>query len=223
MARCRSLNALEHVIYCILHIFILRKRKTQWNSQSRTHLFHLSVYFPVFILFNEYVLEWRSGDAHQGYGGISFFGLCSMTSIVWSWSSSLSRHPFHRFHSSFALCPLSTCVHSVCRVPVDGLYRRLHCHNASRSCSCFFHSLDFFNFILQSFSVVQDNRFHSAIHTQTLFRCASCLLCAFIRIRNGYFYALWTLHTNDVLFAYIYHIIHIMHYYSHLEMLLNLP
>lgn len=124
---------------------------------SRFNFFHLCVDFPFSKLLS-------TGHGSRDDMEKSFWFCVLRRALSGHGRLWLHWQSFRRLQSTFTLCSHGRHVHSVLGGGDGfGFYRRLHCHNAnesSRCCSRFFHSLDFFNFILKSFSGAQDNRLH---------------------------------------------------------------
>lgn len=186
--RCRLFIAIERVIYCILHIYS-REKKTKRRRKVRSiHGFVSFIFFWVDFAISKFPLNEHRRHAYRAFRRRIF-----PTPRLGAWHCLAAWYilfvPQIAIADGIVRC-LSTCVHSVSG-DADGFYRRVHCHRASTTNRCgallVCYSLDFFNFILRSFSVVPDNRFHSNSHLGTglPFPISLCLMR-----KNCYFYAL---------------------------------
>lgn len=158
----------SNVKYIAFCIFIRREKRNEKSPHSRIHLLSSLGWFSAL----QVVFGWAGTDnAHQAHGEIVLILRLVLGPLsgrgLFRCPDSRTTDCNRRSHCA-ADCRHVHCVSG----DADGFYRRLHCHNAntsSRCCDRYSHSLDFFNFILSSFSVVPDNRFHS----HTLFLNAS--------------------------------------------------
>lgn len=209
--RCRLLNALERVIYCILHIYSTRTKRDgeKYPFTNSTFLFGSwpIFHFPSFVWMG-------TGDehtAHQMHGKL-FLILCPgaghcVTMFVSSSPLSRQRCAYCNRRSHCADCRHVHCVSG----DADGFYRRLHCHNVNTLSQCgapgssihLTFSISFHKVFRSSQTTVST----AIVILMRIFLSLFRLVCVPGQQQQQQkmvtFMHSWTLHTNDVLFAYI--------------------